>query len=173
MSQQRYQQLLTDYVWFMCDKADISSLAEIGAFQLGSRAIGLWLELNEKEPNESRVICRCDVMQIIPEDRRTVYRALLEAHCVWQGTEGATLALRNDEIVIVSITQRLVFLNVTHLHELLDSLSRDANRWERVLQRSSKKSSEPMRASRTSLCLFSRWPDGRPPSLLNSYEYHD
>lgn len=139
MSQQRYQQLLTDYVWFMRNKADISSLAEVGAFQLGSRTVGLWLEPDEEEPDESRVICRCDVVQIIPEDRRTVYRALLEANCVWQGTEGATLALRNDEIVIASIAQRLGSLNVAHLHELLESLSRDASRWERVLQRSSKK----------------------------------
>lgn len=139
MSQHRYEQLLTDYVWFMRDKADISSLAEVGAFQLGSRTIGVWLDPDEEEPDESRVICRCDVLQIIPADRRAVYRALLEANCVWQGTEGATLALRNDEIVIASIAQRLGFLNVTHLHELLESLSRDANRWERVLQRSSKK----------------------------------
>ena len=137
MGQLRYQQLLTDYVWFMRDKADISSLAEVGAFQLGHRTIGMWLEAYEDEPDESRVICRCDVMQITPDDRRSVYRALLEANCIWQGTEGATLALRDNEIVIASIAQRLGSLDVAKLHELLESLSRDANRWERVLQRSS------------------------------------
>lgn len=138
MSLERYQQLLKDYVWSMRDQADISDLAETGALQLGRRTIGLWLEPDEQAPDESQVICRCDVVQIDPTNRRSIYRALLEANCLWQGTEGATLALRDNEIVIISIAQRLGSLTAERLHELLESLARDANRWERVLRRSGK-----------------------------------
>lgn len=105
-------------------------LAEVQELEIHRQRIRLAFEPGDTGADEARLVARTDVAQLADVPSATVSRMLLQANACWTGTHDVALGLRCSDVVMLSVSQRIASLDVEGLAILLQSMSRDARRWQ-------------------------------------------
>lgn len=104
-------------------------LRQAQCLQIDGHRIDFSLERDRHDRAEDRIVLRCDVTHLSGAASEAVCRLLLRANNLWAGTRGATLALRGDDVVILSESARIGSLGAEQLATLVSGLFRQAERW--------------------------------------------
>lgn len=111
----------------------------------GGRLVSLSVAPDRAHSQEGKVICRTDIARVKQWPADALCRLLMQANNLWAGTSGSTLGLRDDDVLMISISRRLGSISVTALESMIRVLCADAETWSNRLASSPKKEPESMR----------------------------
>lgn len=93
---------------------------------------------------EGKVICRTDMARVRDWPDDAACRLFMQANNLWAGTSGSSIGLRDDDILMMSMSRRLGSISVTTLYTMIRTLCSDAEKWWNRLATAPKKEPEPM-----------------------------
>lgn len=93
---------------------------------------------------EGKVICRTDMARVRDWSADAACRLFMQANNLWAGTSGSSIGLRDDDILMMSMSRRLGSISVTTLYTMIRALCSDAENWSNRLATAPKKEPEPM-----------------------------
>lgn len=109
----------------------------------GGRAVSVRFMPDKADLEEGKVICRTDIARVKQWPADALCRLLMQANNLWAGTSGSTLGLRDDDILMLSISRRLGSISVTTLDNMIRVLCSDAENWSGRLAAAPRKEPEP------------------------------
>lgn len=111
---------------------------------LGGRVVSVSFAPDKTFVEEGKVICRTDIGRVNHWPADSLYRLLMQANNLWAGTSGSSIGLRDDDILMMSISRRLGSISVTTLDTMIRALCSDAEKWSNRLATAPRKEPEPM-----------------------------
>ncbi len=134
MSLDRYLLLLSAYGDQRMDEGvDLAAGQEV---LLEGQRIHLWFVPCDANPDEAQLMARTDVAQLSAAPSTAVCRVLLQANAFWSGIHEGALGLRGSDVVMLSVSRRIVSLDADGLAVLLQGMVVDARRWSAFLHAS-------------------------------------
>lgn len=114
---------------------DPVAFVEAQNLAVSGRRIEFSLERDAHDAAEDRLIVRCDVLRLPAPASESISRKLLRANNLWAGTRGATLGLRGDDEVILSVPARIGSFDGVRLAVMVAGLLGQADVWALELGR--------------------------------------
>ncbi len=133
----RFEQRLRSGEW----SADAPPTQEL---VLDGRVVSVCFAPDKTFMEEGKVICRTDIVRVSHWPSDSLCRILMYANNLWAGTSGSSIGLRDDGILMMSISRRLGSISVTTLDAMIRALCLDAEKWSSRLPATPEKEPEPM-----------------------------
>lgn len=108
---------------------DPAAFPDVQSLEIGGRRVHLFLEPDQHDRAEDRIVLRCEVVQLPAAASEAMCRLLLRANNLLTGTRGATLGLLGHDVVLLSVSARILSLDAARLATLITGLLRQAERW--------------------------------------------
>lgn len=115
---------------------DPAAFRRAQTLEVRGRRVDFFLERDLHDRAEDRIVLRCDVTHLPASASEPLCRLLLHANNLWSGTRGATLGLRGEEAVMLSVAARVGSLDAARLATAITGLLRQAERWTEEIARS-------------------------------------